>query len=129
MEQNIRQLLGEKQGKVGQMLKFTQDITGALKQEDADKVVELLELRQRLIKEVDILDGKLGLIFAGDFREFLKVIESDEGLKGIYDLLSEDLEKMHELDEKNMNTAKSFKSKIEEDISSLNKAGDRKSVV
>lgn len=115
-------LLARKHEKIKQMMGFTQDIREVLKLEDTQKLVELFELRQQLMDEVDVLDEKLGSLFAKDMSKLLKAIEDNDEAKKIHNGLMEDLKKMQELDKENLQKAKTMKAHIAEDISGLKKA-------
>ena len=120
----IIEYLSNKQEKISEMLKLTQGIAEALNEEDTEKIAKLLEQREEVRSQVDIIDEKLGSFFAGDFSELLESILKDDGTKGIYDLIVADLQKMQLLEKQNLQKAEKFKHKIAQDISSLNKTGN-----
>ncbi|HHX24779.1 MAG TPA: flagellar protein FlgN [Thermoanaerobacterales bacterium] len=125
MSNEIRSLLQEKLDKIKCFYKCTQDITRAIEEEDSEKLLELLKNRQEIIKEIEIVDNNLHSLFNGDFHVFLKkILQCNGEIKKVYNNILKFLNKIQEMDEKNLVRIKELFTKINEDISHLKQTGN-----
>jgi len=123
MEKEIRPLFLEKLEKVENMLKLTQEISDALEKKDSDELLKILNARQKLMKEIDLLDSRVFSYFNGDKKALMSFIsEGNQEIKKTYDSIGAILKKIKALDDVNINGIKSLFDESKEDMKNLKQA-------
>ncbi|WP_296972206.1 flagellar export chaperone FlgN [Tepidanaerobacter sp. EBM-38] len=123
MDKDIAGLLKSKLEKLETLYKYTQNISDALKKDDTEELLKILNSRQRLMEEVDSLDCQLLSFFEGNIDAFKEYVADDNKiLKAVYDNIGVFLKKIQQLDAENTAVMQKLFSKLKDDISNLKQA-------
>lgn len=123
MEKEIKPLLLKKLEKMENLLKLTQSIAETLKKEDTEELLKILNARQKLMAEIDLLDSRVLSCFNADKTALIKFISNDSGeLKANYNNIKALIEKTKELDDANLESINSLFAELTEDMKNLKQA-------
>ncbi len=122
MENQIKKLLEEKLEKVRVFDTQTRKVSDALAKKDIQGLFKILDYRQELIKDIDIVDTKLLAFFKENVDSFKTYISrSSSELKKTHSNTEALLRKVQALDEKNKETANGLFAKLKNDMENLRK--------
>lgn len=123
MKKKIKDLLKSKLKLIQDFQKYTDGLTGVLKEGDTQKLLEVLNMRQQLIKKIDSIDSELLSFFDGDFNNYTKHIVTSEGeLKKIHEDIVVILKKIRKSDDESIKGIQKLHSELKEDIYKLREA-------